>query len=192
MTAMSAANALRAARRERYRWWKLHPKDVFRPSLRVPRPGEPGQGFYSLESSSATLVSLSPSRAVSKRPGQAYEATQESASSQLHERRMCRFRPETDVDPHQPCPGQRSSIGGSPSSHFHSLSSMNWVDQPAGACGYSRNRSSDITTPSAAAGGTPTGRARCLAPRRLGGMPGRCTWHRRSHPRSRRARWRRR
>ncbi len=29
-------------------------------------------------------------------------------------------------------PGQRSSIGGSPSSQFHSLSSMNWVDQPAG------------------------------------------------------------
>src|SRR5271169_6076952 len=111
-----------------------------------------GQGFYSLESSSAALVSLSPSRAVSERPGRAYQATQESASSQLHERRMCRFRPETDVDPHQPCPGQRSSIGGSPSSYYHSLSSMNWVDQPAGPCGHSRNRSSDTTTASAAAG----------------------------------------
>lgn len=31
-----------------------------------------------------------------------------------------------------PCPGQRSSIGGSPSSQFHSLSSMNWAtNRPA-------------------------------------------------------------
>jgi hypothetical protein len=38
------------------------------------------------------------------------------------------------------CPGQRSSIGGSPSSQLHSLSSMKWVDQPAGACGASNQR----------------------------------------------------
>ena len=57
---------------------------------------------------------------------------------------------KTDIAPHQQCPGQRLSIGGSPSSQLHSLSSMNWVDQPVGACGHSRNRSSDITTASAA------------------------------------------
>ena len=39
MIATSAANALRAARKERYRWWKLHPKGVLRPSLRVLDPG---------------------------------------------------------------------------------------------------------------------------------------------------------